>query len=245
METQATLEHRCLNGVRCIDRVDGHARETNGPNAFCPMCLHRSTSMVERLPAQYLRLHHVIGDRHAGIDPGIRRAKPGSTIPLNVHVDTLLGQILDATTMAAEILAETMGMNNPEHYPAEAQVAACVAIIAPNVERLLAVRQADVMFWTRSGEGHGVTSTTGTRIVLGLDKLGARAHFALGMTRARSQRDLPCTRCKAKTVGRWAGSDDFDCSTCGSRFPEHGEHGIRRQDKILLELVKRGLVVPA
>lgn len=234
-------QHWCINGIRCVNQIDGKPRETQCPNTFCATCLSRTTSTVERLPQQYLRLHHVIGERRAGVDPGIRRAKPGSTVPLNVGTDTLLGDILAGVTTAAEILADLMGMDNPDHHPAERQVTACAAIIAPNLARLLTVGRVDVMFWTRSGLGYGITTTTGPLLAVGLDKLGARAHFALGMTRARSQRDLPCTRCRAKTIGRWAGSDDFDCLTCGSRFPEDD---LRRQDKILLALCKRGLVTP-
>jgi hypothetical protein len=96
------------------------------------------------------------------------------------------------------------------------------------------------MFWTPSGEARGLTVTTGRRIVDRLDRLASLAHFTLGQTLARSQRDLPCTRCSAKTVGRWAGSDYFDCQNCGARFVEDD---IRRQDRILLALHKRGLLV--
>lgn len=236
-----TLTHLCLNGRRCADSVDGHARETDGPTSLCRACLSRTTTRVTRLPAQYLRLHAVIGDRHAGVDTGIRRTKPGSGCPLNIHVDTLLGGIVESATLAAEVLADAMGMDNPNHYPQERQVAACAAIIAPNLTRLVAVHQVDVMAWAPGGTAHGITTTTGSEIVGRLDYLSTLAHFTLGMTRARFDRDLPCTRCQAKTVGRWAGSDEFDCATCGSRFVEDD---IRRQDKILLALAKKGLIQP-
>lgn len=234
-----TLTRLCLNGARCVDLIDGHARETNAPNTFCDSCLVRTVAHVEAIPGQFASLHAMIGERHVGIDAGIRRPKPGSTVPLNLHIDTLMGEIVATTTMAAEILADVMAMNNPEHYPAHKQVTACAAIIAPNLPRLLVLTGIEVMFWTKSGLGHGITMTTGNRIVAELDKLASRAHFTLGLTRARAERDFACTRCRAKTVGRWAGSDDFDCTTCGSRFPEDD---LRRQDKILLALVKRGLV---
>lgn len=237
----ATIEltHLCLNGRRCADGVDGHARETEAQATLCRACLSRTINRVNGLPAQYLRLHAIIGDRHAGIDPGIRRPKPGSGCPLNIHVAGLLGDIVDTATLAAEILAEAMGMDNPCHYPEERQVARCAAIIAPNVPRLLAVTAIEVMFWTATGTA--VKTTTGSAVVAQLDSLATLSHFTLGMTRARTDREMPCTRCKAKTVGRWAGADDFDCANCGSRFPEDD---IRRQDKILLALVKKGLITP-
>jgi hypothetical protein len=232
-------EHYCLSAHRCADTIDGHPRETEQPNTFCAACMVRTRSRVTRLPEQYLRLHHIIGERHAGIDAGIMRPKPGSVIPLNIHVDTLLGDIADGATRAAEILAGMMGMDNPEHYPEAAQVAACAKIIAPNIEKLLPLAGYPVMCWNRAGNLHGHTVTTGVAIVLRLDHLATLAHFTLGLTRARYQRDLPCTRCHAKTVGRWAGSDDFDCDSCGSRFPEND---IRRQDKILYALHKKGML---
>jgi hypothetical protein len=240
-------DHYCLSARRCADIVDGHPRETAGPRAFCDGCVDRTTRRVARLPEQYLRLHHMLGERHTGIDAGIRRPRPGSMIPLNVHVDTLLGDILETSTLAAEVLADAMGMDNPDHHPAERQVAACAAIIAPNVTRLAYASGVggrpghdlgiDVMTWV--GSVRAATTTTGAEIVIRLDGLASLAHFTLGLTRARSQRDLPCTRCAAKTVGRFAGSDDFDCTTCGSRFPEDD---IRRQDRILLALAKKGLI---
>jgi ribosomal protein L37AE/L43A len=241
MTMTAERTHLCLNGSRCADIIDGHARETEAPGTLCPDCLARTVNRVAGLPDQYVRLHAMIGERHAGLDPGIRRPKPGSTCPLNIHVDTLLGNIVETTTLAAEVLADVMGMGNPDHRPAELQVARCAAIVAPNLRRLLPLTHIEVMFWTASGTARGVTTTSGPAIVGDLDRLSTLAHFTLGQTRARIQRDLPCTRCKAKTVGRWAGSDDFDCGTCGSRFPEDD---IRRQDKILLALIKKGLIKP-
>lgn len=233
--------HLCLSGRRCADTVDGHARETAAPGTLCPRCLARSTSRVERLPEQFLRLHALIGERHAGIDPGIRRARPGSGCLLNVHVDTLMGGILDATTMAAEVLADLMFMENPSFHGEALQVTRCCAIVAPNLPRLLRVSHVEVMLWVDGGTDRVIANTDGPAIVASLDTLSTLAHFTLGQTRARTQRDLPCTRCKAKTVGRWAGSDDFDCTSCGSRFVEDD---LDRQMKILLELAKKGLIQP-
>jgi hypothetical protein len=232
-------DHYCLSAHRCADTIDGHPRGTEAPNTFCDACLARTVKRVQGLPEQYIRLHHIIGERHAGIDAGIMRPKPGSVIPLNIHVDTLLGDIVFTIGQAAEILAEMMAMDNPEHHPEAKQVAACAKIIAPNIEKLLPLTGLDVMFWNRSGNMHGFTNACGVAIVLRLDHLATLAHFTLGLTRARYHRDLPCTRCSAKTIGRWAGSEDYDCERCGSRFIEND---IRRQDKILVAQLERGVI---
>jgi hypothetical protein len=263
-------DHLCLNASRCVSKVDGHARETDKPRTFCQACLGRSATHVKQIPEQWTGLHQMIGDRHAGIDVNIRRPKPSGTVLLNLHVDTLLGAMLEAVTIAAEVLADHMNMNDPT-APTEdpdkpvlappwaseptldetEQVIKCCRIIEPNLTKLAAIRGVggrdvedpaiDVMFWVRSGAAHGVKCTTGIQMIQRLDHLNSLAYFSLGQARARTRRDTPCTRCRAKTVGRWAGSDDFDCQSCGSRFHEDD---LVRQDKILIELHKRGLLQP-
>lgn len=265
-----TAEHLCVNATRCVSKVDGHARETEKADSFCDACLNRSTGHVGQLPEQWNQLHAMIGDRHAGIDVNIRRPKPSGTVLLNLHVDTLLGAMLEAVTTAAEVLADRMNMDDPttprdnQENPVKAppwatgptmtssgQVYKCCRIIGPNLDQLAAIRGVggrdqhdpaiDIMFWVRSGAAHGVKCTTGVQMIQRLDHLANLAYFSLGQARARQKRDLPCTRCRAKTVGRWAGSEWWDCSSCGSQFPEEE---LRRQDKILIELHKRGLLLP-
>lgn len=264
MSNEVTGEHLCVNATRCISKVDGHARETEKPNTFCESCLRRSSTNIRQLPEQWTGLHKMIGDRHAGIDVNIRRPKPGGTVLVNVHVDTLLCAIIEATAAAAEVLADVMNMNDPAtpkrsvqappwaHSPRlepGEQVTKCCRIIAPNLPKLAAIRGVggrdqhdpaiDVMFWVKSGAAHGVTCTTGVQMIQRLDHLNSLAYFTLGQARARTRRDTPCSRCRAKTVGRWAGSEWFDCTTCGSQFPEDD---LRRQDKVLIELHKRGML---
>lgn len=249
-------EHRCANRGQCVGKSEGKPRITEQPHTLCRPCLGRSTKRVSALPEQWVRLHHMIGDRHAGVDVNIRRPKPSGTVLLNIHVDTLLGAICDATLTAAEVLADRMGLKDKNGQPRNLannnlpeQVHSCCKILAPNMHRLAAITGVggrddtdpaiDVMFWVKSGYAFGVKCTTGVQMIQRLDHLGSLAYFTLGQTRARTRRDMPCTRCRAKTVGRWAGSDWFDCSTCGSQFPEDE---LRRQDKILIELHKRGLL---
>jgi hypothetical protein len=257
--------HLCVAGSKCANKVDGQPRETEHPDTLCPACLTRTTKRIEALPEQWVRLHHMIGERHAGVDVNIRRPKPGGTVPLNLHIDTLLGNILTDLTTAGEVVADKMNMADPtqprhDHLQAPPwadspvqepleQVQRCVRIIAPNLNILIAAKGVggrdeddpaiDVMAWTPNGAFHMPSTTTGVLLVKSLDHLGSLAYFTLGLTRARIQRDMPCTRCRAKTVGRWAGSEFWDCGSCGSQFPEDE---IRRQDRILLELYKRGLL---
>ena len=233
-------DHFCANSNRCTDTIDNHPRETEAPNTLCPKCLQQSRRHINELPTQWRQLRAMTGDKHAGIDVGIHQ-KPASTVPLNLHVDTLLGAILDTVTTAADILADKLGMretNGDPWYlphtpnldthgriigylrrPPHEQVQTGCRIIGPNIATLADIRGVggrpahdpviDVMFWNKSGTLHGFRATTGLQLVCQLDKLADLAHFTLGQTRARTHRDIPCTRCHAKAIGRWAGSDQL------------------------------------
>lgn len=239
--------HRCVSANRCMNKVDGKPRHTEKADSFCNACLHRVQERIEQLPEQWVRLRHMIGERHAGVDVNIRRPKASGNVPLNLHIDTLLGDIASDLMTAAEVVADKMNIDNPDPQEPGKHIQTCVRIVAPNLHVLMAAagvggreaddKSIDVMRWTA-----GVpvaTTTTGVDIVRHLDHLGSLAYYTLGLTRARTQRDIPCSRCRARTVGRWAGADYFDCQSCGSEF---AEDDIRRQDKILIELHKRGLI---
>lgn len=250
-------EHLCVSGKSCKasftnDEGQRQPRETERPDDLCDACLKHTTQRVEQLPEQWIRLHNMIGERHAGVDVNIRRPKPSGTVPLNLHVDTLLGNIVTELTTAAEVVADKTNMNNPAHTDPARQVQACVRIVAPHLSTLIHAtgvggrdpddKAIDVMTWAPNGLIHMPSTTTGVQIVKQLGHLAALAFYTLGLTLARDKRPLPCNRCHSYSVGRWAGSDWWDCSECGAQF---AEDDIRRQDKILLALHKRGIITPA
>lgn len=248
MTSPETTEHQCVNGPRCSDKVDGKPRTTEKTNTFCNGCMRRIQEHIEQLPEQWIRLHHMIGDRHAGVDVNIRRPQPSGNVPLNLHVDSLLGFIISDVTTAAEVLSDKLNTETPTLSNA-AQVQACVRLIAPNLQLLVNARgvggredddpNIDIMSWLANGTYATPSTITGVDLLKLLAFRSQVAYFTLGMTRARIHRDIPCARCHARQVGRWAGADDFDCQGCGTRIPEDE---IRRQDRILIELHKRGLI---
>lgn len=244
-------EHRCVYGPRCYDKVDGKPRVTEKPGTFCKVCMSRVQQHIEQLPEQWIRLHHMIGDRHAGVDVNIRRPKPGGTVPLNLHVDSLLGFIGADVSIAAEVVSDKLNTDTPNHADPAKQVQACARLVAPNLDVLINARGVggrddddptiDVMSWLPNGTYAIPTTTTGVELLKLLAFRSSLAYFTLGMTRARIHRDIPCARCRARQVGRWAGADDFDCQGCGTRIPEED---VRRQDRVLIELHKRGMIQP-
>jgi hypothetical protein len=263
--TDTAAARFCVNDRRCTNGFDNHGDEVKTNNTLCLRCLRRSRKNIEKFPEQWGYLQAIIGEKNAaGIDVGIRQ-KPSGSVLLNVSVEALLGRITDTLTIAAEVIADRLAMENPDHpdrtaqilawrptrhaAPAATQIQTCAWIVAPHLEALMCISGVggrepqdpaiDVMFWNTAGSLHGVKCTTGLQLIAELDHLSGIAHFTLGQTRARYQRDIPCSRCHAKTVGRWAGSEHFDCTACGSRFPEND---IRRQDRILLELHRRGVL---
>lgn len=251
-----TGDHLCLNGNRCSNKVDGHARETEEANAFCPSCLRKSERNVKQLPEQYGFLYALIGERQAGIDVNIKRAKPSGSVLINLHIDTLMGNIVTDITSAAEVVAEKMAMRDEHDDPWDAtrstpaeQVQACARILSPNLRVIATARgvggreasdpNIDVMKWLPGGMAFEPSTTTGIEMIKRLDHLASLAFFTLGQTRARTKRPLPCNRCHSYSVGRWAGSEYYDCQGCGAHFQEDD---LRRQDKVLLELWRRGLI---
>lgn len=224
------IDNLCLNGSYCAATVDGHAREVGAPGQFCPDCLDRAAQRIHQIPEYYCRLAEARRERsHTLTD--ICRVKPSSVVLLNVHIDTLMGEITHTVQLAAEIIADQLGCDDPDSFTAATE------LIAGQLPLLCDQRELDVVLWVPTGTARYVATVGGTDIVYALDQLVPRAYRALGLSLARIRRDMPCTRCGSKTVGRWAGSDQFDCTTCGSRF---NENDLRRQDLILLALHKRG-----
>jgi hypothetical protein len=227
--------HACLNARRCQPGDD--PRTTEQPNTLCDPCTVRAAHHITQLPAQHLELHAMLGDHVASTNP--RRQRPDSAVLVNIAVDTLCCQIHHHTTLAAEIIADHLGADNPHRHHPTAHVWACCQLISPNLPKLLPLTNIDIMEWNKAGTTRTISETSGIAIIQDLDHLSAVAHYTLGRTRTRSYRDLPCARCNQPTVGRWTGADSYDCETCGTQFPEQD---IRRHDRILLERHRRGLL---
>ena len=228
--------HECLNGRRC--QPGDTPRITDKPNTLCEPCTIRAAHHIAQLPTQHLQLHAMLSDHVASTNP--RRQRPDSAVLVNIAIDTLCGHIHHHTTLAAEIVADHLHADNPHrHHNPTAHVHACCQLISPNLPTLLPLTDIDVMVWNRAGTTRTITTTSGVDIIQELEHLSAVAHYTLGRTRTRTYRDVPCNRCGHTTVGRWTGTDSFDCETCGTQFPETD---IRRHDRILLERHRMGLL---
>lgn len=216
---------------RCCAKRNKEPAHTQQANTLCDACMSRAQHAIANLPTQHAQLHTLIGEQRAGINLAIRHVKPSSVVPLNMHVDTLRANIEHTTICAAEIIADNINSNNPTDV-----YTACVLIVH-NLSKLSAISSIDVMRWLPAGTYYYVSTSSGHELIQQLEHLAASAAHTLGQTRERTKRDLPCARCGQHKVGRWAGSDHFDCTACGARFIEDD---IRRQDRILVELAKRG-----
>ena len=229
------INHQCVNGKRCNPGAD--PQTTEKPDTLCRQCTTRSRRRIEQLPCQHFQLHAMIAD-HPPTDTPTHR-QPDSTVPLNTTIDALCEDIHHHTVMAAEIVADSMHSYPRYHHNPSRHIALSVALIAPNLDKLLDAQEIDIMQWNLEGTRHTVTTTTGTHITQHLDHLGALANHTLGQTRARTYRDIPCARCGNTSVGRWTGAENYDCQNCGTQWPETD---IRRQDLILLERHHRGFL---
>ena len=136
--------------------------------------------------------------------------------------------------MTAEIVADQL-LHWPD--PPGSSLPSQAELIANHIHPLADLDPWPTLWWNRNGTRRHILDLDGTTLIERLDRLHGLATIALGGTRARTHRDLPCPRCHTRTVGRWAGSDWFDCTTCGRRVLEDD---LRRDDRILVKLWQTG-----
>ena len=224
--------NRCRAGNRCADlaTITHQPAEVGADGDYCLACLQRAQGRIRALPAQYAHLQlllHITG--HTA--PEARHVAPGPAVLLNLHVEALGRDIGYMLALVGEIVADLVHLDDP------ADLGSCADLVADGVHHLAELPPWPVLLWARSGTWRRLAELAGVQLIETLDRLHQVASITLGTTRARTRRDLPCARCRAKTVGRWAGSDYYDCTSCGARWHEND---IRRQDRILIELHRRG-----
>lgn len=219
-------DHVCRAGKRCTARTrteDGKGwtpAATINPNSLCNSCIRWVESETAALWADYLALHRIVGERPNAQHEGGKRPDPTSQIPLNVHVDALMRDIVDTVERAAEQIADILHIDNPEHPNPTALLAAGLAIVEPNITILSRVGKFDAQQWNDAGDKVEALNTDGPTLCLKLAELHHHAQNQLGETRGRDRMPVPCPRCEHSALGRWHGADNVDCLHCGSSWTE-------------------------
>lgn len=209
-------DHTCRSGPRCSDRrrdADGAlaAATTDLPNTLCPNCIRTVTHDIADLWTDYLALGRLFAD------PTLRaptrsdvRSTPTPPIPLDVHADALMREIAHEVHRAAECITDRWHCDPP----GPDSLGRCIDLVEANVDVLLAVPVHDAVDYL-AGETWTLVTLDGPTIALRLRDLHRRARLTVAVDLGRDRLPLPCPICEESTVGRWHGSPDVDCRSCG------------------------------
>lgn len=215
-------DHICRADAFCKGRSrteDGKGwipAATTVSDTLCESCIRHVEAAVRELWGDYMALSRMIGEKPNTTRSEGGKAAPASQVPINVHVDALMGDIVQTVDRCAEQVADAMRIPNPEQKLRTALLAAGLAIIEPNIAVLAQVGKFDAVEWEPGGEKFDVIELNGPTLCLQLADLHRRARSQAGETRGRDKMPVPCPRCEYTALGRWHGAESVDCARCGS-----------------------------
>lgn len=220
--------HACLAGPKCRASVVEDGRKlpakTEAPDTLCRACVKALERALEELPQLWVRLQLALGDKHTGQGQKVSGTRT-LPIPLSTAAEELQAGIVEWLCAAAARVAEQLNADDPQptsRITAEHAriVQACIRLITPHIDKLLASETDAVTVWGREGDATTLTDMSGVDIALELKRLHKRAKLLL--EGPGGQRDLPCPLCESLTVHRHvykniAGKvhDIVVCDSCG------------------------------
>ncbi|WP_009473854.1 hypothetical protein [Rhodococcus sp. JVH1] len=223
--TESTTDHICRAGDNCQGRQrDSEDRKvwipaaTTVANTLCDSCINSVEQAVSTLWGHYMRLHHILGEMGTVQHSAGKHPSPSPTVPINVHYDALMVEIVRTVDRCAEQVADVLHMSNPEHERPTALLAAGLAIIEPNIRVLAQVGRFDALEWKKGGEEYDTVELDGPILCMKLLDLRRRARACVGELQGRDRMPVPCPRCEYCELGRWHGSEVINCNSCGSTW---------------------------
>lgn len=192
---------------------------TAEPATLCSRCREHVARCAFQAEDLWTGLHAILGHLGHG-RRGRRSPGPKSPLPINVHTDALLVELEDRTDRAAEVIREAIWADKPRAGDRQARVARDAKLVADNVDRLVAAPRQATSKWCPSGETWDVVEVDGVDLALDIVDVIGRARARVGVTRRRDRMPVPCPRCEHSTLGRTAGSDVVDCTTCHTVWSE-------------------------
>lgn len=189
--------HACLAGSACRASVkeDGKKQpaKTEAPDTLCQSCRRSVEYAVEDLPKGYVALRAALGDKSQGMEQMIR-STPTPPIPIDVEKDRIISEIVTALSDAADIVSDALRCDPPTGSEAH-RVEACVAMVGPNVDKLVASEAQDSWVWDRSGERRRLSERSGIDVALTLSKLPGQVRGALREGPRNIKVHEPCPDC--------------------------------------------------
>jgi len=246
--------HRCINHdwSTVVDEDDAPSGQLIADGVVCGGCLTRLRYAVNGLPRDWDRLHEGIGER-VYVDRARVTMTATAAINLNTQRDALQRDIVETADRAAEMVEHAMNLTGRQRHGRQGftvhqrqVVARSVAVVSENLDVLLAQPAQPMLVWGRVPDGdegwhpqHGqprhLVDRDGIDIALQLIELSRNVYQALGLPRLRHHSAMPCPavkrdgqQCGAYTVGRWDGTSQYDCTTCGRTYGEREYPWLQR-----------------
>lgn len=254
--------HRCAFEARCTRRElleDGHVGAQIVDGVVCDGCLTKLRYAVKGIPADWERLHHGMGERFIAGGAKVSGTHEHALV-INEHREALQAHIVDLADRAAEMVETAMNINGRQRhgrrgFPAhdKATVVHAVKILEPNLDVLLAQKEQDMLVWGRipdgdegwhpqNGQPRELQSFDGVDIAMQIVHASRLVYQELGRAALRHSDPMPCPavnhkgeQCGAYTVGRWDGTAEYDCTTCGARWPEREYQWLQG---LVIDLIK-------
>ncbi|MBE5453457.1 hypothetical protein E3G52_000321 [Mycobacteroides abscessus] len=246
---------RCINHDWSL--VDEDNDEPAGAlipdGVICDPCMTRLEYAVTGLPRDWQRLHGAIGERVYVQGGGRVTLTPTPGINLNTQRDALQRDIVETADRAAEMVEEAMNITGKQRHGRQgftvhqwSVVTHAVNLLRAHLPTLIAQPPQPMLVWGRIPDGdedwhpvygqpRTVVERDGIDIALRLIDLSRSVYRALGLPRLRHHSAMPCPavkrngqQCGAYTVGRWDGTTQYDCTTCGRTYGEREYPWLQR-----------------
>lgn len=184
----------------------------------CAGCETASAAVIGRLPFDYFDLMRHCERRHGARQAGIARQVPGSSPPIDLHIDALARSIAWTLTTWEPAVREAARLA-PETTRAVRQgwaVSTAAAVLAAHVATLAGLRAVPCY-----ADGPAVPPVTrdGLDAIAECHRLHQRTAAALGIAQVVIILPGLCSNgCNGSTLRRIAGAETVWCGSCNRRW---------------------------
>ena len=244
-------QRECARAERCLDsrsvpNGDGTYITAGalGYRTFCDACRGHIVRCLEQMPGYYQDLREILGDKSAGHGERVSGSRE-HPIPLNVTVDSLMGELIASVHVWAARVAFTAGLKSvPETMPrayVDAPFEGLCGMLAAHVDVLVSLEaapmgvqislveadelpaDADVIRHYDAGYAVLTDWRSGADAGLDLCRLNNRCRNVLGHTRADEPIEGRCFECGI--LGSLVRPDSSEgildyarCRSCGTTY---------------------------
>lgn len=185
-------DKRCLDGEPIDDQPA--PRWAHDGLMMCPRCIGAMEKNLAETPAMLQLLRAYLGGHTTSRGDG--RGSTAWPIPLNVTAHDLLQSYPAVLSSWVRLVCDERSLRGPD-YP---EPAALAGWLLSQLDWLVAQPWVDDL----ADEIRDLSNT---------------AHGIAAVRHRRYRLEPPCPDCGARELGRWDGSDQVDCASCGRSWP--------------------------